>query len=1010
MDAIIQELGKGAKKKLIVNFFQQRGFKEPNKAYFSVKYLLELPNCQSSDKKNPLFLLENLFQRGNPEELLREVHHLFEEVQDPWGKFPPKDFHSLLDFLNTGPYPRSLLKKYPGWWSFVTEPSLRKKVSSLRDYQNRFQEFDPNKKLSFLEKIRRFHDKEIFRIGFQEMEGILSISETSLQLSLLAETIAIETLQYSFNEIQEKWGKVEKNNQGFFILAMGKLGGRELNISSDIDVVPFYQTDECRIISLNGDPSELTPHEYYTRLMEHWIKSLSQVTSEGFAYRVDLRLRPEGTRGPLVNSLRSAETYYETWGSLWERAAFLKARPIAGNISLGKQFLRSLEPFIYQKHIDFRVLEEIKTLKEKISQEQIKRNQIRSPKSPDYDLKLDEGGIREIEFFVQALQLIHGGREFLLRSSNTLTTLENIKKLRLIKTKDAETLIESYSFFRRLEHLLQFHGNQQTHLYPQKPRRQEKLTQLLKLSSNQNLNNKIVSLRKSVHEIFLNLLSEGKATHSQKPKISLPSQQMPEILALLHEYSGTEEVKHKVLLENTAERISKKLQRIPDWRKYLKPLEALFRQIGTKRDYYSLINNHPQILDQLFFIFSQSEFLSELLLKNFSLIGRLHLKTSPMEKENWELELKNQMNKASDRGEAMDILRRFHHQGIFQIGQADLSDFHSLPENQQQLTYLAECCLKQAAHWVFKELQEKYGVATLEGTSTPASLAIIGLGTLGATELTYTSDLDIIFLYNGAGETKGSKKISNQEFFTLFAQRLISFLSTATALGTVYHVDTRLRPSGRAGTLVTSHQAFLNYHQKQGQLWEVQSLLRSRIIFCDESFEKLLENEIRKILFQKRTPQKIKKEIHAMRVRVQKERTDLSSHNPLEIDLKLGEGGLMDIEFITQFLQLSSFNNPSTAWMPNTLQALLAHQENNRISEANCQILTDAYKQFRQLFNRLCLVCNQTIERIHPGLPRLDEIARTLAFNEAKTLIEHLGETAQKVRTIYLEFMTEDSA
>jgi len=616
----------------------------------------------------------------------------------------------------------------------------------------------------------------------------------------------------------------------------------------------------------------------------------------------------------------------------------------------------------------------------------------------EVNIKLGEGGIREIEFWVQCHQLIHGGRENQLRSAHTLTVLKNLVELGYVPERDAEELGQAYLFLRRTEDLLQAFENQQTHRLPSELRAKNKLAWLMNFTDVRSFEKKLDEHRSRVHHHFERLLAE-RISSTKRPGGSSRAQ---DVLILLHLGYGSDKCPPKTfsLFQQTANTLGEKLDHHPEWRRFMKPLEILFRRIGRQTHYYDQLNSESGFMDRLLNLLNHSDFLTETLLRDIRLLNELSVQDDVQAAITVNLDKTFSGKKSMDGEEAMDETRIFRNRKTFQIGLGDLKTQLKTLDVQHELSRLADTCIQVGAHWIERELQTRYGRPQSDG-STPPACAILGLGTLGSAEMNYKSDLDLIFIYEGSGQTDGPQIITNGEFYTLLAQRLISFLTTATRWGTAYAIDTRLRPSGRAGTLVTSRDAFSRYHQKSSQVWEIQSLLRARIIWSPEPLEKHLSKDLDQILFSKKPDAKMAGEFHQMRLRMEQERARGTSANSHRIDLKLGAGGLTDIEFICQYLQLCQ----GKRFHLHTFKALQKMAEGGVIEAENAEILQAAYLKYRKLGLWLCLACNKNLDSIEVGMPRLEELARTQGFDQPESLMDSLHQTAREVRKIYLKIL-----
>jgi len=901
--------------------------------------------------------------------------------------------------LKAGPFIFQNLLRCPELWLEISAPGARERVLESNQFMDhlvnefRFEvDMDGQDLFAF---FRKNYARNILCIGLHEIAQGAAPDITCRAISQLANVICQKSLDSLFGTDGKKAPPDLASR--FFILGMGKLGGMELNLSSDIDVIAYYDP-------IAGDHFQREDHQVFTRLVEQWIQLLTKVTENGFVYRVDLRLRPEGSRGPLVNSSEAGLRYYENWGSLWDRTAYLKARPLAGNLKAALHFLRQLEPFIFQRSVDFKLLDFLFQMKQKIKDEQIKKKR-HTPKNV-FDVKLDEGGIREIEFFVQMHQLLYGGKELSLRTPSTLPALERMHELKMVTPEAAQDLRDAYLFLRRLENLLQLYDNQQTHLLnPQDPH-VHSIIELMGFSRQDLFFSKLESQRHRVHEYFEGFLTERPASSTPTKSHTLGTKGETVFRLLIDHFGKTQATKELLdLLQNAAFSFQTALAPYPDWKRFLNPLEQFFRSAGRLGFLLQKIASEPKIAAVIFDIFYKSDFLTDILLKEPMLALALSRAEHPLTGEEMAKVLAQEMAEANDRGEAMDILRIFCRRHMFRIGQDNLddqSDAETTGKVQSQLTLLADISISQSAEWINRELSTKYGLPVSEA-GVQAQCLVLGLGSLGAEELSFTSDLDLIFVYSANGKTDGQLSISNHEFFTLFAQRLISFLSTATAKGYAYKIDTRLRPSGRAGTLVTRQSSFFDYHQKS-KTWEIQSLLRTRVIWGDPFWKSDFQKHMKQTIQGAVDFHQIALDILEMRAKMVGERLEKPhpENNPLSIDIKLSEGGLTDIEFMAQFLQMKLSISENT----HTRSLLLQFQKGGVLPPEKIQVLIAAYDRYRFILHQICLLSNHaTGSFLFLGMPRLDEIARMLSFDDARSLLVALKENAKDVHRMFLEIL-----
>ncbi|PJB31472.1 MAG: bifunctional [glutamate--ammonia ligase]-adenylyl-L-tyrosine phosphorylase/[glutamate--ammonia-ligase] adenylyltransferase, partial [Deltaproteobacteria bacterium CG_4_9_14_3_um_filter_65_9] len=740
--------------------------------------------------------------------------------------------------------------------------------------------------------LRRMKHREVARIAARDLSGVAPLPEVTEDLSRLASAALEGAVRFSRRALDARLGvPVAIDSDGtrrparFVVMGMGKLGALELNFSSDIDIVYLYETDQGET---EGAARSVSLHEYFVRLGEAVTRIVSEATEDGFVFRVDLRLRPEGTRGELANSLRSAEIYYESWGQTWERAALIKAFPVAGDLSLGEEFLRSIVPFVYRRYLDFTAIEEIKGMKDRIN-----LAAARSLRS-DRDVKLGLGGIREIEFFAQAHQLIYGGKEPTLRRRGTVETISDLSRMGIVTEEERDRLAAAYDFLRRLEHRIQAHRERQTHVLPQREEDLSRLARAMGLADPPALVSALDGHAAAVHGIYDRLFGGARREES----VGIPgevqalflhgraAEDAPSLLARLG-FRDIEAAQRNLevlrngpphvripqrahhYLDKIGPEILHRVAKSPNPDLALGHVERFLTAIGARTMYYALLYEKPKVIEALVRLFGSSRFLSGFLLRHPELLDtflRNDLSALVKSKSDLRSGLGEALTGCDDYEQELDELRRFKNLETLRIGIHDMTGNLSLEEGMFQLSALAEVLLSHALLLALREVRRRFGVATEAATGAAAFFCVLGMGKLGSEELSYHSDLDILFLYSGPGE---SGKLSNHEYFAKVAQRLISILTTSTREGIVYRLDTRLRPSGNAGPLVSSLEAFERYHDESAHLWERQALLKCRFVAGDRRFGKRVEEKIRGFIYDRPLPPNAAEEIHRLRMRME---------------------------------------------------------------------------------------------------------------------------------------------
>ncbi len=871
--------------------------------------------------------------------------------------------------------------------------------------------------------LRRMKVREVARIAARDLARLAGLAEVTADLSALASAALEGAVRFARRQLAARFGAPvletdgsPRRECGFVVMGMGKLGAFELNFSSDVDLVFLYESDRGTTEG-GAEGKPLSLHQFFVRLSEQVARIISEVTEDGFVFRVDLRLRPEGTRGDLANSLRSAEIYYESWGQTWERAAMIKARPVAGDLAVGEEFLRVIAPFVYRKHLDFTAIEEIKELKDRIDAAARKRREAK-------DLKLGTGGIREIEFFVQAHQLIYGGKTPALRLRGTVAALRELERLGVVTGPERAGLEAAYEFLRSLEHRIQVFRERQTHVLPHGEADLLRLARAMGLPDAWALSAETDRHTGNVRAVYDRLFRGAP----REAAAEIP----PDVQALLELDPDGAEVRSRLArmgfsdpgaaarnlsmlregppfvrlpararryLDKIAPLILDRVARTPAPDMALAHIERFLSAIGARTMFYALLYENRKVIDVLVRLFGSSRFLSGYLLRHPELLDTfLRKDLAPLVKGRSDLrrELDEALAACTDFEQELDELRRFKNLETLRIGIHDLGGVLSLEEGMFQLSALAEVLLGGALALARREARRKFGVPVLPD-GTEARFCVLGLGKLGAEELSYHADLDIIFVYSGAGETVAPadgetadiRKLSNHEYFARVAQRLISILTTVTREGYVYRLDTRLRPSGNAGPLVSSLAAFERYHEESAQLWERQALLKCRFVAGDRDFGKRMEETIGRFTFDRPLPRGAAAEIHRLRMRME---TEIGKERRDRLNLKVGRGGIVDVEFAVQYLQLLHGPAHPSLRARSTLKALYELARAGVIGEDRFRTMDEGYRFLRALEVRLRLAHDASIEQFDPSALSPEELERYRAETD-------------RIRRIYLEIL-----
>ncbi|EGQ9272927.1 bifunctional [glutamate--ammonia ligase]-adenylyl-L-tyrosine phosphorylase/[glutamate--ammonia-ligase] adenylyltransferase [Vibrio parahaemolyticus] len=790
--------------------------------------------------------------------------------------------------------------------------------------------------------LRQFRNREMVYIAWKDFLHAWTLEESLRHLSQLAEAMIFETYQWQYKICCAEWGtptNAEGEAQPMLIIGMGKLGGGELNFSSDIDLIFTYPENG----ETQGARRSIANAQFFTRLGQRIIKALDQQTFDGFCYRVDMRLRPFGESGPLVMSYAALEDYYQEQGRDWERYAMIKARVMGCEMYPQYQELRKmLRPFVFRRYIDFSAIQSLRRMKSMISSE-VRRRGLTN------NIKLGAGGIREIEFIAQVFQLIRGGREPSLRNRGLLETLNGIEELALLTPQEVSNLEAAYKYLRQLENLLQAMADKQTQTLPDCDIERLKLATAMQLESWELLIEQTQQHMNKVHQVFETLIGDDEedegstiARHFHELWDMANKQDVLELI--LEQDIQVEEpaIFSKAIINFKADLAKKTLG--PRGREVLnrlmpKVFDAVFahpdaefglprvlhllHNICTRTTYLELLDEHPAALVQLVRLCTASPMISEQLSRYPILLDELidpQQLYNPIPLDSYRTELRDFLARIpeDDMEQQMEALRQFKQICILRIAAADIAGVLPVMKVSDHLTYLAEAIVEAVVSQAWLQVSEKYGEPTHVKDREGKGFAVIGYGKVGGWELGYNSDLDIVFMHDCPVNvyTDGKKEIDGRQFYLRLAQRIIHIFSTRTASGILYEVDTRLRPSGASGLLVSPTDAFDDYQHQDAWTWEHQALVRARMIYGDEPLAIAFHNIRHDVLCKPRDEQTLKKEVVEMR---EKMRDHLGGKKSGRFMIKQDVGGITDIEFLAQYLVLNySHEKPKlTRWCDN---------------------------------------------------------------------------------------------
>ncbi len=818
--------------------------------------------------------------------------------------------------------------------------------------------------------LRQFRNREMAYIAWRDFCASWTLEESLEHLSQLAEAMIFETYQWQYKACCELWGtpcNAEGEAQPMLIIGMGKLGGGELNFSSDIDLIFTYPENG----ETQGVRRSIANAQFFTRLGQRIIKALDQQTFDGFCYRVDMRIRPFGDSGPLVMSYAALEDYYQEQGRDWERYAMIKARVMGKEMYPQYQELRQmLRPFVFRRYIDFSAIQSLRRMKSMISSE-VRRRGLSN------NIKLGAGGIREVEFIAQVFQLIRGGREPSLRQRGLLVTLDAIDDLELLSREEVTQLRAAYKYLRRLENLLQAMADKQTQTLPEGEKEQLQLAIAMGEGNWPTLLNQVHHHMDNVHGVFKSLIGDDDEESSEVAKHFHELWDMTQNSDVIeHVLVHDLQVEHPQEMVQTIVRFKDDLAKKtlgPRGREVLnrlmpKVFQAIFahpeaqfglprvlhllHRIVTRTTYLELLDEHTAALTQLVRLCTASPMISEQLGRYPILLDELidpqHL-YNPIPLESYRTELRDFLARIpeDDMEQQMEALRQFKQICILRIAAADIAGVLPVMKVSDHLTYLAEAIVECVVNQAWLQMVAKYGQPNHLKDREGKGFAVVGYGKVGGWELGYNSDLDIVFIHDCpvSSYTDGKKDIDGRQFYLRLAQRVIHIFSTRTASGILYEVDTRLRPSGASGLLVSPIDAFEEYQRSEAWTWEHQALVRARMIYGDEPLQREFHRVRHEILCLPRETAELKKQVVEMRLKM---RDHLGGKKSGRFMLKQDPGGITDIEFLAQYLVLNySHEKPKlTRWSDNVrvFESLIAQ---GIMDEAQALSITNAYTEMR---------------------------------------------------------------
>ncbi len=868
--------------------------------------------------------------------------------------------------------------------------------------------------------LRRFKQREMLRIAYGDIVRQQSLETVTLQLSYLADAVVEGALRAAWRKLGQRWGwplTPQGRRARFVVLGLGKLGGNELNYSSDIDLVFLYDEE-----GQTDGSTRLSNQEFFERLAQEIVHLLTAATELGAPYRVDLRLRPEGRYGRMALSCPSALAYYETRGRTWERQAYIKARPVAGDIDLGREFLERLQPWIYQRYLSRADISGIKALKRRIE----RRVQLEG--ADQRNVKTGHGGIRDIEFVIQFLQLLNGAEVPQVRTGNTLEAIRQLAAAGCLSDQERAILEENYTFLRRIEHRLQVMFDLQTHTMPENPVELRKLALRLGYTQTGSIDpltafqhdyqTRTELNRRILDHLLHDAFPDESAAESEVDLVLDPDppparieevlgkypfrdlkQAYRNLMALAEEkvpFLSTRRCRH--FLAAIAPKLLEEIAATPDPDSTLVQLGQVSDSLGGKAVLWELFSFNPPTLQLFVRLCAYSAYLAGIVTSQPGMIDGL-MDSLVLDKLPDRDFLRHTLTELCHGAEDLEpILHSFKNEQYLRVGVRDLLGKEDVQHTVRALTDIAETCLEQVIVREWKRLVAQWGrpmVGAGRRAGQECELVVLGLGKLGGREMSYSSDLDVIFLYEAEGETLPApgrgEKTTNHHFFSELARRIIQTTTALGPYGRLYEMDPRLRPTGRSGALACSLDGFVQYYREgHAELWERQALCRARVVYGSERMEQLAMQAVAEAAFGPGWHKKDAQEIRQMRYRIEQAAS--------ASDIKRGAGGLMDIEFLIQMLQLKHGRRDPRLRIPNTLEALAALHQAGHLADDDFGFFTRSYRFLRNLQLKLRLLSPTRRTTLSSDPTELIKLAHLMQLPSSGELLVRLEEFRAETR------------
>lgn len=915
----------------------------------------------------------------------------------------------IKNVMNHSRYLRDIMRAHPDFLEQSICDGFDGSLDNILNQLSKIRQTELSTQDAVMRDLRVAKKSAALTIGLADLGGWWPQDKVVRKLSEFADGCLSTALDFLIRSAANQ-GKltqppqgINQNNFGLMVLAMGKYGAFELNYSSDIDLILLYNETAATYIA-GGDPSG-----FFARFARQFVKIMQERTADGYVFRTDLRLRPDPSSTPAIMSLEAALIYYESYGQNWERAAMIKARPAAGDIEAGEQFLKEMRPFIWRKHLDFAAISDVHSIKRQIHAHK-GHGQV---KVAGHNIKLGRGGIREIEFFAQTQQLIAGGRMPRLRCKNTIEALQKLCEEGWIEASTVEELQTAYWFLRKVEHRLQMVADQQTHTLPDKEGELAQFAAMMDFPTLDGFKVELCKQLRCVEQHYASLFEKEQELTVEGNLVFTGDEVDPGTIETLKNmgfqrptdmvrlvrgwhygrYPALRTQQAREILTAITPNLLSALVQAGDGDDAMTSMDEFLSGLPAGVQFFSILKSNPLLLDLFSIVMAAAPNLATIIRRRPGIFDSM-MDPALSEAESYNALLAERFKQflppELDYELLLDRARMLTAEHKFLIGTRVLNQEYSCEAAEQAFSDLARQAIAAIVPRAIEEFNQ------LHGNVGGGKIAILAMGKLGSSELTFNSDLDLIFLYDHdpkAEYSDGRKPLPVSQYFVRLVQRIITAMSVPTGQGTMYELDFRLRPSGNAGPLATHINAFYKYQRDSAWIWEHQALCRAQPVWGDEEFCARVSDDIVEILSTNHPEEKLRTEIYAMRNRI------LEQKKPVSIwDFKTARGGLTDIEFIAQWGCMHLVRNG--CGHHKRPAKVLELMRGDLLDSQTCDVLLKAHEHYKHItqYLRICVGDQRNPEHFPKALKEM--LCNNLSvpsFSAAQDVVQQLNHDVAEI-------------